>query len=337
MGVCSMGCISLDVHLMGVHPMDIRLISVYLMGVHLIGHTLHGACTSWAYISLGVHFMGVVYVKAFRSFNLGVLGKSPYTPLEKDVAKSRITEEIAKATRERLRPTTQIEDLSDVDFVIEAVPEIPPLKAKIFAQLAEICPKHAIPATNTSSISITKIAAATTKNANDTSASSRVISTHFMNPVLVQKGVEITIGVANGVLPSHSRHVTPMPPSLPSAMAVKFFKRAMRELVRLADKKIDISNARAEAVQCAREATTTAEADAETARRLKLFAYTTREKWFRTQSNPEKNPYNWPAIIEYWQDEGHRNHVANHTKVAETWCQLPYLVRGPYQNLLHPT
>jgi 3-hydroxybutyryl-CoA dehydrogenase len=195
MGVCSMGCISLDVHLMGVHPMDIRLISVYLMGVHLIGHTLHGACTSWADISLGVHFMGVVCVKAFRSFNLGVWGKSPYTPPEKDVAKSRITEEIAKATRERLRPTTQIEDLSDVDFVIEAVPEIPSLKAKIFAQLAEICPKHAILATNTSSISITKIAAATTKDANDTSASSRVISTHFMNPVPVQKGVEIISGL----------------------------------------------------------------------------------------------------------------------------------------------
>jgi 3-hydroxybutyryl-CoA dehydrogenase len=115
--------------------------------------------------------------------------------LEKDVAKSRITEEIAKATRERLRPTTQMEDLSDVDFVIEAVPEIPSLKAKIFAQLAEICPKHAILATNTSSISITKIAAATTKDANDTSVSSRVISTHFMNPVPVQKGVEIISGL----------------------------------------------------------------------------------------------------------------------------------------------
>jgi 3-hydroxybutyryl-CoA dehydrogenase len=115
--------------------------------------------------------------------------------LEKDVAKSRITEEVAKATRERLRPTTQMEDLSDVDFVIEAVPEIPSLKAKIFAQLAEICPKHAILATNTSSISITKIAAATTKDANDTSASSRVISTHFMNPVPVQKGVEIISGL----------------------------------------------------------------------------------------------------------------------------------------------
>lgn len=115
--------------------------------------------------------------------------------LEKDVSKSRITQEIAKATRERLKPTTNIEDLSDVDFVIEAVPEIPSLKEKIFAQLAAICPKHSILATNTSSISITRIAAATTKDPTDTSTSSRVISTHFMNPVPVQKGVEIISGI----------------------------------------------------------------------------------------------------------------------------------------------
>ncbi len=115
--------------------------------------------------------------------------------LEKDVSKSRITEEVAKQTKSRLHPTTKMEDLSDVDFVIEAVPEIPDLKKSIFAQLAEICPSHAILATNTSSISITKIAAATTKDPTDTSASSRVISTHFMNPVPVQKGVEIISGL----------------------------------------------------------------------------------------------------------------------------------------------
>ncbi|KIW74862.1 hypothetical protein Z517_11632 [Fonsecaea pedrosoi CBS 271.37] len=115
--------------------------------------------------------------------------------LAKDVSKQKITEEIAKATRERLRPTTKISDLSDVDMVIEAVPEIPSLKEKIFAELAETCPKHAILATNTSSISITRIARATTKDPTDTSASSRVVSTHFMNPVPVQKGVEIISGL----------------------------------------------------------------------------------------------------------------------------------------------
>lgn len=88
-----------------------------------------------------------------------------------------------------------MDSLADVDFVIEAVPEIPSLKFKIFSSLAQICPPHAILATNTSSISITKIAASTTKDPKDTSASSRVISTHFMNPVPVQKGVEIITGL----------------------------------------------------------------------------------------------------------------------------------------------
>jgi 3-hydroxybutyryl-CoA dehydrogenase len=115
--------------------------------------------------------------------------------LAKDVSKQRITQDQADKARSLLTPSTAIEDLSKVDFVIEAVPEIPKLKFDIFAQLAQICPPHAILATNTSSISITKIAAATTKDPKDTSASSRVVSTHFMNPVPVQKGVEIISGL----------------------------------------------------------------------------------------------------------------------------------------------
>jgi len=115
--------------------------------------------------------------------------------LDKDVSKSRISKEEADATRSRLSPSTKIEDLSDVDFVIEAVPEIVDLKLSIFSQLAKICPLHAILATNTSSISITKIAAATSTDPTDLSAASRVISTHFMNPVPVQKGVEIITGL----------------------------------------------------------------------------------------------------------------------------------------------
>ncbi len=117
--------------------------------------------------------------------------------LDKDVSKNRITREEATVTRSRLFPTTSMEDLSTADFVIEAVPEIPSLKTSIFSQLAKICPSHAILATNTSSISITKIAASTQSpdNPTDLSAASRVISTHFMNPVPVQKGVEIISGL----------------------------------------------------------------------------------------------------------------------------------------------
>lgn len=111
------------------------------------------------------------------------------------MSKQRITQEQADKARSLLTTSSKIEDLSSVDFVIEAVPEIPKLKYEIFGNLAKICPPHAILATNTSSISITKIAASTTTDPTDTSASSRVVSTHFMNPVPVQKGVEIISGL----------------------------------------------------------------------------------------------------------------------------------------------
>ncbi|KAL2887810.1 putative 3-hydroxybutyryl-CoA dehydrogenase [Ceratocystis lukuohia] len=115
--------------------------------------------------------------------------------LAKDVAKGRLSQEDADQARSRLSTSSDMGAFTEVDFVIEAVPEIPDLKFKIFSQLAKIAPSHAILATNTSSISITKIAAATTTDPTDLSASSRVVSTHFMNPVPVQKGVEIISGL----------------------------------------------------------------------------------------------------------------------------------------------
>jgi len=123
------------------------------------------------------------------------LTRNPDKLLEKDVSKQRISQDDATAARGRLSTTTKMDDLSEVDMVIEAVPEILDLKLSIFSNLAKICAPHAILATNTSSISITKIAAATTSNPTDLSAASRVISTHFMNPVPVQKGVEIITGL----------------------------------------------------------------------------------------------------------------------------------------------
>ncbi|KAK3653643.1 hypothetical protein LTR56_004498 [Elasticomyces elasticus] len=115
--------------------------------------------------------------------------------LAKDVGKGKLSQSDADETRFRLTTTTSMDPLSEVDMVIEAVPEIVDLKKSIFAQLAQICPSHAILATNTSSISITQIARATTQDPTDLSAASRVVSTHFMNPVPVQKGVEIISGL----------------------------------------------------------------------------------------------------------------------------------------------
>ncbi|PYI31396.1 hypothetical protein BP00DRAFT_415575 [Aspergillus indologenus CBS 114.80] len=117
--------------------------------------------------------------------------------LAKDVAKERLTQAAADAARARITPSQKMEDLGGVDFVIEAVPEIEALKRRIFEQLAQIAPRHAILATNTSSISITRIAAATAAaDPTDLQApAARVVSTHFMNPVPVQKGVEIIAGL----------------------------------------------------------------------------------------------------------------------------------------------
>ncbi|KAF9103232.1 hypothetical protein BGX29_003650 [Mortierella sp. GBA35] len=110
--------------------------------------------------------------------------------LKKDIAKGRLTEAQAEETRSRVKTSQHMADFANVDFVIEAVSENPALKAKLFADLAQATPKHAILASNTSSISITKIAAAAKGR------EEQVIGMHFMNPVPVMKLVEIIPGLA---------------------------------------------------------------------------------------------------------------------------------------------
>lgn len=110
--------------------------------------------------------------------------------LKKDIDKGRLTQEQADETRARVTTTQSMADFSNVDFVIEAVSENPALKTKLFSDLAQITPKDAILATNTSSISITKIAAAAKGR------EEQVIGMHFMNPVPVMKLVELIPGLA---------------------------------------------------------------------------------------------------------------------------------------------
>ncbi|BFZ58862.1 hypothetical protein PYCC9005_005928 [Savitreella phatthalungensis] len=109
--------------------------------------------------------------------------------LEKDVAKGKISTEQADKTRSLIAFTTNFDDFSKCDFVVEAIPEIPQLKFDTFKRLAEICPSDAILASNTSSISITKIANAA-RGAED-----RVVGFHLMNPVPVMKGMEVIEGL----------------------------------------------------------------------------------------------------------------------------------------------
>ncbi|WP_042470777.1 3-hydroxybutyryl-CoA dehydrogenase [Bacillus ndiopicus] len=121
----------------------------------------------------------------FFERGLGVITKN----LTRDVEKERKTEEEKQAILERITMSIDLQDASDVDIVIEAAVENMEIKQSIFKQLDSIAPKHAILATNTSSLPITEIAAVTTRP-------EQVIGMHFMNPVPVMKLVEIIRGLA---------------------------------------------------------------------------------------------------------------------------------------------
>jgi 3-hydroxybutyryl-CoA dehydrogenase len=108
--------------------------------------------------------------------------------LDRQVAKAAITEDDKAATLANLTTFTSVEDgVKGVDLVVEAATENIDLKLKIFANLDTITESHVILATNTSSISITKIASVTNRP-------DKVIGMHFMNPVPVMKLVEIIRG-----------------------------------------------------------------------------------------------------------------------------------------------
>jgi 3-hydroxybutyryl-CoA dehydrogenase len=95
--------------------------------------------------------------------------------------------EAVETTRDRVRGTTQLSDLADADIVIEAAVEELDVKQDIFGDLDRLCPEDVILASNTSTLSITSIAAATDRE-------EHVVGIHFMNPVPVMPGVEVVVG-----------------------------------------------------------------------------------------------------------------------------------------------
>jgi 3-hydroxybutyryl-CoA dehydrogenase len=112
--------------------------------------------------------------------------------MDRQIKKEKITEADKKAALGRIKTATNIAGaVRDRDLVIEAATENLHLKEEIFKKVDENAPEHAILATNTSSISITRIAAVTKR-------SDRVIGMHFMNPVPVMKLVEIINGYDTG-------------------------------------------------------------------------------------------------------------------------------------------
>jgi len=111
------------------------------------------------------------------------------TNLGREAAKGKLAEADVELTLARITPNVDREALSGADFVVEAASERFDIKSEIFRALDRILPESAILATNTSSISITKIAAQTRRPA-------QVIGMHFFNPVPVMALVEIVRGLA---------------------------------------------------------------------------------------------------------------------------------------------
>jgi 3-hydroxybutyryl-CoA dehydrogenase len=97
----------------------------------------------------------------------------------------------AEAAAERLVPATALEDLAGCDLMIEAAPEDLGMKRELFARLEAICPPDAVLATNTSSLSVTAIAAGTERP-------ERVCGMHFFNPPALMRLVEVVAGDATG-------------------------------------------------------------------------------------------------------------------------------------------
>jgi 3-hydroxybutyryl-CoA dehydrogenase len=115
--------------------------------------------------------------------------KNIRTNLERQLKKEIITQEQMNNALENIKSTTTLSEAKDSDLVIEAATENFEIKKKIFADFDRICRPDAILASNTSSISITEIAA-------NTNRADKVIGMHFMNPVPVMKLIEIIRGLA---------------------------------------------------------------------------------------------------------------------------------------------
>ena len=151
-----------------------------------------------AVIGSGTMGNGIAHVFAQNGFRVNLIDISQKAldkgvatiskNLDRMVAKEKITEAIKKVTLANITTFTSIkEGVDSVDLVVEAATENVNLKIKIFNELDENCSSNTILATNTSSISITKIAA-------NTSRPEKVIGMHFMNPVPLMKLVEIIRG-----------------------------------------------------------------------------------------------------------------------------------------------
>ena len=158
--------------------MEIKMIGV-------VGAGQMGSGIAEAALNSGFHvLMRDVTMEAVQKGRLKII-----MDFDKRIQKGKMTADEKEAILQRLSTTIKMEDFKNCDFVIEAAVENVPLKWEIFKKLDEVTPKETILASNTSSISITRIALGTQRP-------DRVIGMHFFNPVPVMKLIEIIRGLA---------------------------------------------------------------------------------------------------------------------------------------------
>jgi 3-hydroxybutyryl-CoA dehydrogenase len=157
--------------------MDIRKVGV-------VGAGTMGNGIAQAFATAGYDVVMRDIKQEFVDRGLSTIKKS----LERLASRNKISGEAKDAALVRIKGTVPLDPLADCDLVVEAALEQVDLKVKLFAELDGIVKKDAILATNTSSISVTKIAAATKRPA-------RVVGMHFFNPVPVMQLVEVVRGL----------------------------------------------------------------------------------------------------------------------------------------------
>jgi 3-hydroxybutyryl-CoA dehydrogenase len=153
--------------------MEIKKVGV--VGCGLMGSGIAQVCAQYGYPTVVSEVNDELLNKG-----LGMIKSS----LAKSVAKDKMTKEEEEALLSRLKGTTDIKDFADCDLIIEAIIENMDEKKKLFSTLDQICPEHTIFASNTSSLSITEMAAATKRP-------DKVIGLHFFNPVPVMRLLEV--------------------------------------------------------------------------------------------------------------------------------------------------
>ncbi len=151
-----------------------------------------------AVVGAGQMGNGITHVFALHNFDVTMydvsesqLEKAKNTiekNLQRQAKKGIVNESDIKKTLSNIKPTTNLEDVKDVDFLVEASPEDEAVKLELFKKLDSIVKPDAILASNTSSISITKIAISTKRP-------DKVLGMHFMNPVPVMELVEMIKGL----------------------------------------------------------------------------------------------------------------------------------------------